>query len=259
MADGTITGAADATLDANPAAASEELKRFVGLCVPLTGFSAFDLHGTGMAPLYLATARQELGGSNLDDFLSRWEFYNAKGRGPAQLPSRDREIARALVYLWYTGAWPRIAPAVHAELRRERPNGEFMASDTSYAEGLVWRAFGGHPAGAKPPGFGTWAYPPPELPTEQEIAKSIGLTRVGETEAEASAEAEAEGVAAAEPLAYDPTAYGALSDVLDEESVPDHLLPGAWVSRSVPPSIVPPAAPPPEAGNGSAQKDVSER
>ncbi|WLW51666.1 hypothetical protein [Streptomyces sp. YU58] len=241
MTDGTNAGAAAPNADTHLEAPSAPLERFVRLCVPLTGFSAFDLHGTGMAPLYLDTTRRELGEGHLENFLSRWEQAQAEGKGPAELPPTEREIARALVYLWYTGAWPRIAPAVHAELRRDRPNGESMASATSYPEGLVWRAFGGHPGGAKPPGFGTWSYPPPTLPKEAEIAESITQS------------------AATATRPYDPTAYGALANLLDEESVPPHLLPGACVTRSVPPSAVPCAAPPPETGSGSPAKDVSER
>lgn len=246
----TTDTTSDTTAGADLQAPSPELARFVRLCVPLTGFSSFDLHGTGMAALYLETARRELGKVPLDTFLSGWEKDIRDGKGPAVLSPTQREIARALVYLWYTGAWPRIAPVVHAELRRDRPNGESMASATSYPEGLVWRAFGGHPGGAKPPGFGTWSYPPPVLPAEAEIAESI-------TPPAARAAAADEAEAAAH--AYDPTAYGALANVLDEESVPAHLLPGAWVTRSVPPSVVPSAAPPPEAGSGSPAKDVSER
>lgn len=223
------------------------VERFVRLCVPLTGFTGYDLHGTGMARLYFDTARRELGDGHFTEFLSTWEQEWGDGKGPAELPAKEREIARALVYLWYTGAWPRIAPAVHAELRRDRPNGEFMASATSYPEGLVWRAFRGHPGGAKPPGFGTWAYPPPQLPTEAQIAEAIKPRSADEGEAAAGA------------YAYAPRAYGAVTDTLDEESVPAHLLPGARVSRSVVPSAVPASAPDPAPDTGSALKDVSAR
>ncbi|MFI0977173.1 hypothetical protein ACH4SP_09105 [Streptomyces sp. NPDC021093] len=204
------------------AAVEAPLTRFVRLCVPLTGFGAYDLHGTGMAQLYLDTARREVGAKHFADFLDVWEELLRTGQGPVQLPALERELGRALVYLWYTGAWPRLAPAVHAELRRERPNAESMASPTSYPEGLVWRSFGGHPAGAKPPGFGTWADDPPVLPAEAEIAREV----------------------LASSAAYDPADYGP-SDAVAQE-VPGHLLPGARTSRSVPPSAVPFAAPHPE-------------
>jgi hypothetical protein len=205
---------------------ANDLDRFVRLCVPLTGFTAYDLHGTGMTQLYYDTARRELGPAQLDSFFCVWEEAYGKKQGPAQLPAKEKEIARALVYLWYTGAFPRIAPAVHAELRREAPNREFMASPTSYPEGLVWRAFGGHPAGAKPPGFGTWAPAPPELPSEAQIAEQIAR--------------EAGSVAGRASTAYDSAVYGAIED--DGDGVPAHLLPGARVSRSVSPSAVPATA-----------------
>ncbi|NNH33825.1 hypothetical protein C9413_32005, partial [Rhizobium sp. SEMIA 4085] len=41
-----------------------------------------------------------------------------------------------------------------------------VVSPDAYIEGLLWKAIGAHPAGAKGPGFGSWAFPPkiPDLP-----------------------------------------------------------------------------------------------
>jgi hypothetical protein len=217
---------------------ANDLDRFVRLCAPLTGFTVYDLHGTGMARLYYDTARRELGPEHLDSFLDVWEEAYGTGQGPVRLAAREKEIARALVYLWYSGAFPRIAPAVHAELRREGPNREFMASPTSYPEGLVWRAFGGHPPGAKPPGFGTWALGPPQLPSEAQIAEQIAEQIGGQIGGQTGEQEEA--VAGQAPTRYDSVAYGAVED--DGDGVPVHLLPGARVSRSVSPSAVPAAA-----------------
>lgn len=36
----------------------------------------------------------------------------------------------------------------------------FVVSPAAYTEGLVWRAIGAHPAGAKAPGYASWAQPP---------------------------------------------------------------------------------------------------
>ncbi|MFJ5777080.1 hypothetical protein [Streptomyces sp. NPDC093094] len=220
-------GRAAATTDDEP-----ELRRFVEQSTTMTGFTAYDLYGTGMARLYLDTARRQVGAPRLTRFLDIWQRAHDSGP-PAQLPPLDREIARAVTYLWYTGAWPRLAPAAHAALRREVPNTEFVASASSYPEGLVWRAFAGHPSGAKPPGFGTWALRPPELPTEEEIR--------GELRA-----------AAEDPsteAAYAPAADTAVAPAHDvpADGVPAHLLPGPRPSRAVPPSAVPSAAPPPDA------------
>lgn len=137
---------------------SEEGRRFAQSCVILTGFEIYDLLATGMADLYLATARQQVGGTVIEQVLA------VVDRDPEALTGVELEVARALTYLWYTGAWPRLAPAAHGLLRRGVANVEFIVSPDAYTEGLVWRTFNGHPSGAKAPGFATWALKPPPLP-----------------------------------------------------------------------------------------------
>jgi hypothetical protein len=136
---------------------SDEGRRFAELGAVLTGFEPFDLLATGMADLYLATARAQVGVAVLDAVLA------VVDRDPDALSGTDLEVARALTYLWYTGAWPQLAPEAHGLLRRKVPNVEFVVSPEAYTEGLVWRTFNGHPAGAKAPGFATWALKPPPL------------------------------------------------------------------------------------------------
>lgn len=224
----TAPVSAPAPVSAADAADAAE-QNFVKLCVPLTGFAAYDLNGTGMARLYLATAAEQLGGqdgAHLNEFLQEWAEVYGQGHGPDRLSARNREIARALVYLWYTGAWPRLAPAVHGALRREVPNKEFMASPASYAEGLVWRAFGGHPGGAKPPSFGTWRVEPGPLPALADISTEL-----------ITADPPAQGAPAPR---YESSAYGA--EPAGGE-VPHRQLPGQRASRGISPSAVPPAAP----------------
>jgi hypothetical protein len=137
---------------------SDEGRRFAQRCAALTGFEPYDLLATGMAEEYLATAREQVGAATVEAVLAMVD------RDPAELSGTGLEVARALTYLWYTGAWPRLAPEAHGLLRREVANVEFVVSPDSYTEGLVWRTFNGHPAGAKAPGFATWALRPPPLP-----------------------------------------------------------------------------------------------
>jgi hypothetical protein len=136
---------------------SAEGRRFAQRSSVLTGFQPYDLLATGMAEAYLATARHQVGAAALDAAL------DAAEHDPDSLSGIDLEVARAVTYLWYTGAWPRLAPEAHGLLRREAANIEFVVSPESYTEGLVWRTFNGHPAGAKAPGFATWALRPPPL------------------------------------------------------------------------------------------------
>ncbi|MFJ8085850.1 hypothetical protein ACIQ6Y_35405 [Streptomyces sp. NPDC096205] len=230
----------DTTTDPPPTT-DPDLRRFVEQSTSMTGFATYDLYGTGMAQLYLDTARHQVGGAaRFKAFLDAWQ-QSSDGDGTAALTPVDREIARAVTYLWYTGAWPRLAPAAHAALRREMPNTEFVASVSSYPEGLVWRAFAGHPAGAKPPGFGTWAEEPPELPTEEEIREELLAVAVEDPSVETAAKA----------TTYAATAFAA---DLPGDGVPAHLLPGVRLSRGMTPSAVPAAAAQP----GTRTEEASE-
>ncbi|MEU8549797.1 hypothetical protein AB0C81_22880 [Streptomyces roseoverticillatus] len=207
-------------------AATADVQDFVEFCVPLTGFTAFDLYATDMAGEYLDTARRQVGPEHFETFWTAWKQAVTDGGGPQDLTSTHREVARALVYLWYTGAWPRLAPAAHAELRREKANTEFVVAPEAYVEGLVWRTFHGHPSGAKPPGFGTWGVRPPAPPEVQELRAGLGVRDV----------------------AY----RTGLDAEVSPEDIPAHLLPGFRSGRHVPPSEVPVATAPGTVEKGRA-------
>ena len=151
------SGPVDDDNDVRTVRLSDEGHRFAQRCAVLTGFELYDLLATGMADLYLATARDQVGATVLGKVLS------VVDQDLGSLSGTELEVARALTYLWYTGAWPRLAPEAHGLLRREAANIEFIVSPDAYTEGLVWRTFNGHPAGAKAPGFATWALKPPPL------------------------------------------------------------------------------------------------
>lgn len=135
----------DADSDDATVRLSDEGRRFAQRCAVLTGFELYDLLAAGMADLYLVTARNQVGATVLDEILG------VVDRDLDALSGIELEVARALTYLWYTGAWPRLAPEAHGLLRREAANIEFIVSPDAYTEGLVWRTFNGHPAGAKHP------------------------------------------------------------------------------------------------------------
>ncbi|MGW4898351.1 hypothetical protein ACWEQL_39850 [Kitasatospora sp. NPDC004240] len=198
-------------------AVTPEVEDFVDLSVPLTGFAAFDLYATGMAERYLATAREQVGPAAFAEFWTAWTTAASGRGGPQELSPVHLEVARALTYLWLTGAWPRLAPAAHAALRRQVANEEFVVAPESYVEGLVWRTFHGHPAGAKPPGFGTWAVEPPPQPTAEELRRDLDLD---------------------EALVW----RTGLAAEVTPDAVPVHLLPGHRAWRAIAPSAVPTAA-----------------
>ncbi len=70
------------------------------------------------------------------------------------------DVARAVTKLWYSGTWFELP---HAWTERYGPKPKdttFVPSPDAYVEGLCGKAIGAHPAGAKAPGYGSWAAPP---------------------------------------------------------------------------------------------------
>ncbi|MFE0046361.1 hypothetical protein [Streptomyces albireticuli] len=164
---------------------------FVDVSVRLTGFDSFDLHATGMAALYLETALDQVGPEAFERFLGE---LDAAGGDPDRLEGEtSRDIARAIAHLWYLGVWPQLARSVHSALGREKANAPFTVSPEAYTEGLVWRTFHGHPAGAKAPGFGTWSEPPPGAPPVPRAAVPERPVEKPETKREGEPEEEREG------------------------------------------------------------------
>ncbi|MFI1252396.1 hypothetical protein ACH4U6_01130 [Streptomyces netropsis] len=135
---------------------------FIDISERLTGFEAFDLYATGMAQLYHDTTVDQVGREAVGRFIG--DMAAAGGDPDRLVDETSRDIARAVTHLWYLGVWPALARSVHRALGREKANVAFTVAPEAYPEGLVWRTFHGHPPGAKAPGFGTWADPPPGAP-----------------------------------------------------------------------------------------------
>ncbi|TRV81005.1 hypothetical protein FKN01_04485 [Streptomyces sp. 130] len=168
----------------------EELRAFVKFSAAVTGFSEFDLWGTGQAEAYYETVVDQ-------------EGLEALRKAISSDPSAPTDpVVKSIIKLWYVGVWygPELTgrvdvaawtapgrsgakPAVPDDsqpedsLPRQGANGPrnaggvragdsddrtplFVVSPDAYTEGLLWRAIGAHPAGAKAPGYGSWANPP---------------------------------------------------------------------------------------------------
>jgi hypothetical protein len=167
------------------------LRDFVKFSATVTGFSEFDLWGTGQAEAYYETAVKQEGPDAI---------HKAMASDPSAVTADP--VVKSIIKLWYVGVWygPELAgrtdvaawtapgrsgakPAVPDDSRPEgsrpsqavpgqhraggdRAQGEdgreppFVVSPDAYTEGLLWRAIGAHPSGAKAPGYGSWADPP---------------------------------------------------------------------------------------------------
>ncbi|MFG1608093.1 hypothetical protein [Actinoplanes sp. NPDC049265] len=142
------------------------LDDFVAFSSELTGFTEFDLVGTGQAESYLRTVTRVVGERTVADLLTTYrqnvtelddEQERAGQLNRAVLDDpRLGPIVRSIIKLWYCGVWFGI-PGYE---------GTFTASAQAYSQGLLWYAIGANPPGARAPGYGSWASPPriPELP-----------------------------------------------------------------------------------------------
>lgn len=144
---------------------TERLERFLSLSANLTGFDRLELLETGVLADYLEVVDQAISTGRVDSILSAYSAL-------ADSPDRDQAIgtrilddeqhgpvARSLMVLWYTGTWQ---PVIHSSQSPEQADLDQprVVSPAAYMAGLQWRTIHAHPAGALPPGFGSWAHPP---------------------------------------------------------------------------------------------------
>jgi hypothetical protein len=69
-------------------------------------------------------------------------------------------VARAVIKLWYAGMWFGLPPEWTDSFGAQTASEASTVTAASYQEGLLWRAIGANPPGAKAPGYGSWAQPP---------------------------------------------------------------------------------------------------
>jgi len=149
-------------------AESDRLDRFIQFSADVTGFSAFEVRGTGLGESFVSTIEGIIGVALLDELLDR--FAGLAGEEPDERTRALRRdffgdekfgpIARNIVKLWYIGIWyelPREWMETFGTLER---NDTFTVSAAAYTESLLWQAIDGNPPGAKGPGYGSWAGPP---------------------------------------------------------------------------------------------------
>lgn len=171
--------------------AEEKLREFVKFSATVTGFSEFDLWGTGQAQAYYDTVVDQEGPDAIEKTISS---------DPSAVPPDP--LVQSIIKLWYVGVWygpdlsgredvaawtapgrsggkpavPDVSRPEGSQLRQavsgqhrveeDRAHAEggrkalFVVSPDAYTEGLLWRAIGAHPSGAKAPGYGSWVNPP---------------------------------------------------------------------------------------------------
>jgi hypothetical protein len=153
--------------DGGGMADTPELQTFYDLSVTLTGFSRFELDGTGMGSTYFETVQRTVGERFLVDLLRAYREVEREG-GDIERNLRIRilgdpgfgPVAQNVILLWYTGNWNELSQGWRDRYGVSTADVSGVVSAASYQQGLMWTAAGAHPQGANQPGFGTWAEPP---------------------------------------------------------------------------------------------------
>lgn len=147
---------------------ASRLDAFLRFSSEVTGFKVVELRGTGQSEAYMATVDKVVGSDLTDALLATYHDI-----GEPSGPTRERDLRRAIfgderlgpiarnvVKLWYVGIWYQL-PTHWRETNGVRADDvTFTVSPSAYTEGLLWPAIGANPAGAKAPGYGSWALPP---------------------------------------------------------------------------------------------------
>lgn len=156
---------------------NELLERFLAFSAEVTAFTRFDLAGTGQAESYLDVVRRVVGDDVLGELLDVYDGVVAAepddrtaraGVLTRRILSDEKfgPVARNVIKLWYVGVWYQLPPEWGEAFGVPENDGTFTASPQAYPEGLLWKAVGANPPGAKAPGYGSWAHPPriPAIP-----------------------------------------------------------------------------------------------
>jgi hypothetical protein len=140
---------------------------FIALSRDLTGFNSFELHGTGEAQAYFDTVKRVIGESLTGQLLAVHGGLSSQG-SQRELDIRQHilahpvfgPVARAVLMMWYSGTWYGLSDVWVQACGQAEAGQTFTVRPSSYAEGLIWKNLGVNPAGAKAPGYGSWAEPP---------------------------------------------------------------------------------------------------
>ena len=148
-------------------------EQFVEFSAVLTGFGGLDLVSTGVAAQYYQTVQLSAGDAVLGRMLDAFSLLQGQHSGLDALEAAVQKefwndatfgpLAQNIALMWYSGQWNQLPAAWHQANGADPGDTTHIVSPAAYQEGLVWRAAGTHPQGAKQPGYGTWSFPPVQI------------------------------------------------------------------------------------------------
>ena len=151
----------------------EFMEYFLDFSAAVTGFSRFDLQGTGQVSLYFTTIRGIIGGDIFGELLQTFHDLDVKAKSENDesiltdglnfeilVSGKLGPIARNIIKLWYVATWYQLPVAWREKFGARQNDTTFIVSPHAYPEGLLWPTIGVNPPAAKAPGYGTWSEPP---------------------------------------------------------------------------------------------------
>jgi hypothetical protein len=147
---------------------------FVDFCSEITGYSKFELEGTGVVDSYQELLEKVLGPELVSEFyrlaeavvrLDDPEDREKRIRDCLLPPSMFGPVVSSLISLWYLGTWTQLPNTWYAATGLpipgpNDPGRTHTPSELAYIEQLSYRTAEAHPPGAKPTGFGSWSTRP---------------------------------------------------------------------------------------------------
>ena len=145
-------------------------RQFLAASSALTGFSEVELMATGVAGTLWDTLNGIVGAGIAGDFLSACALAFRKSETERDLEAALEKLvmgnpkfgplARNIISMWYLGQWNALPREWCDAFGGALSDATRIVSSQAYVQSLVWPAFGAHPQGAKPTGFGSWEHPP---------------------------------------------------------------------------------------------------
>ena len=141
---------------------------FLRFSSEITGFKVIELRGTGESDEYLATVDRIASPKLVDELLEKYAALEEETGAQREQAMRRTifgnerigPIARNVIKLWYVGIWYQLPKGWRDAYGAREEDVTFTVSPNAYTQGLLWPAIGANPAGAKAPGYGSWAAPP---------------------------------------------------------------------------------------------------
>ena len=142
----------------------ELMEYFLDFSVAITGFSKFNLQGTGQVDSYYDTVQKIIGDQMFEELLQTFHRLDVKAKATddqsvltkglrSDILGSEKlgPIARNIIKLWYVATWYQLPQSWRETFGAKENDITFIVSPQAYPEGLLWPTLGVNPPAAKAP------------------------------------------------------------------------------------------------------------